>query len=216
MLMVSKSGEVMEYLNTRPYDQIPDGEYILVRQYQWDTSEKRFVPIIRKFFNGSLQKLDDSAFINPNNYFPMEEENMSVSTSLIKAANEKGVAGLKEAMAVRTRKILERAVRVAESKNEFVAIGPLQEVLKQFGSVTKEATLGPKESKELVISRDAGKVTDAVWNAILNKAQKIGDIAKLDSDKKATLRVRKTEVEAFHKAVSSIAGMTANLTKEPA
>lgn len=208
MILSTIKGELVEYVPSYcRFDEVPDGAFIFVRQYGMDERNTTFIPLIRKFLKSSLQVVSDGDFINPNQYIE-KEDIMSISQVLIKAANEKGIDGLKAAITNRTKKMVERAIRVAETSNEFIAVATLQEVYKSFGHVAKAATLTPKEAKAFTLAREAGKVTDAVWSAILSKVEKIGDIVKIDGDKKASITIRKDEAEKFQKAVSAIAGMT--------
>jgi len=131
---------------------------------------------------------------------------MSNSNSIIELAKSGDVAKVEEALQSAIGQAIKRALWVAEKKDEFTAIPVLQDLQTKYGGVKTKQALAPKDSKSVKLTK-SDKVDDRVWQAILNKANKIGAVTKSTS-KNAECSIEKTKADTFIKALKGIAGIT--------
>ena len=218
MIFMTKTGETFEAVQSHycsaTFEELPDSRVILGRNYvlevNWNNTRGEYIlksqPIIKRFLKYTVTPIYNiRSFINPFTY--IKEDIMSLSKTIILKANEGGAESIASALRESNRKSLVRASRIAESSMDFVALAHITTELKKYGGVSKKVKVEPKESKVLKIKRDINKVPDAVWDAIVTKVEKSGNIDSMD-EKSATITLKKKDAVTFQKSVSAIAGMT--------
>lgn len=137
-----------------------------------------------------------------------EEDFMSTSSNLIKAAKEGGAEAVEAAIKVETARAIHRALWVAEKTDDFAAIPVLQDLEAKYAGVKVKVdpTLTEKDGKAVKLSR-SDKVDERVWAAILKKVSKIGAVTKSTANR-AECIIQKKEAETFIKAAKSVNGIT--------
>jgi len=213
MLLQSTNGEVFEVLphsaGSPEYDELPDTRSILVRQFKEARAKdgSLFFEIeIRQFIKGAL-KFYAIDSVHPITIFP-KEDIMSNSMNLIEAANKAGQDGIKVAFADLNRKLLERAIRVAESQNEFQAQATLSEFLESLGLGKSKAStiVAPTDGQSVQVTKDAN-VTDRLWAMILGKVDKLGSVTAVKGNTASLILKKGKDTEAFLKSVATIKGI---------
>jgi len=104
---------------------------------------------------------------------------------------------------------LSAAIRRAEKINEFTAVANLTDLRDNYDSgqtAAPSSKLDPKDAQAIKITR-TDKVSGGVWDAIIAKVKKIGEVS--NSDKSSiTANVKKAEYAPLVKALQTIAGVT--------
>ena len=212
MLLQSKTGEIFQVLEGSagsPYfEELPDNRAILVKQFK----EARgldgsliFEIEIRRFVKGALNIISSDS-IHPITLFNKEDV-MSNSQNLIDGANKAGIDGLKIVYRDLSKKMLERAIRVAEAQNEFQAMSLISEFVESLGFPKASATsVTPIDGKTVELTKEK-EVTDRLWQMILGKVDKIGSVTVVKGNSATLILKKGKDSDNFIKSVSTIKGI---------
>lgn len=204
-------------LTEQQFDSIPPDSHVMVSQvcpfYSDGVPELKFMTG-RKFVKSYLQKTGESEmplleFDDPESLQSLSEEEFEMSTKrLIAFAAEGQLDAAETYLSKLCHRAVQSAIRVAERKNEFLAIPQLQELQSRYKSGESAIAVKPleKDARILKISR-TDKCPIGVWDAILAKVKKVGNVQKMEKNA-CTAGMSKSEGEAFVKAVQKIAGLT--------
>lgn len=210
-LLSNKQGEYFDWIQSQAgadWCELKKTACILVQQYDWIGRSRSMYPIVRKFLKSSLEVISDNDFrINPIHYFNLKEAVMSISLNMIKAVNtnpKNGAANFLKSICKRT---IERAIRRAEAENEFLAIASLQEELKKYATTQiAKIQITSKDAVKIKLQKTSS-VNEMIWEAILTKAQKIGDILEM-KENVATVQLEKKDSAAYIEGAGKITGIT--------
>lgn len=195
------------------WNDLPDDRPVLVNKYcpRFGSGQAQIELISKKFIKGKLQLLREQLaskqmvlnLFNQSN----EEDFMSTSANLIKAAKEGGVQGVEEQIKAEIAAAVKRALWVARKQDEFVAQPILEELTVKYGGAkVTTSSEAPKDGKAIKLSK-TDKVDSRVWDAILKKVAKIGAITK-STPNRAECVVDKKEADTFIKAAKAVVGIT--------
>ena len=218
IVVQSKAGEYFGINTSRKeFDEMPEDAKVLVHQfcpfYSDGIPEIRLVSG-RRFFKGYLtptgeEELTTLDLGETETIFHLSEEEFIMSTKrLISLANEGKLEECEASLSRSCFRAVTAALRSAEKHNEFEAMAGLSDLLTRYEAPDGKQVvkLTEKDAKALTI-KHTDKVPAGVWDAIVAKVKKIGDIVKSDKTS-ASVLIRKTEAEAFAKAASKIAGIS--------
>lgn len=204
-------------LTEQQFDSIPPDSHVMVSQvcpfFSNGVPELKIMTG-RKFVKSYLQKTGESElplleFDDPETLESLAEEELEMSTKrLIAFAAEGQLDAAEKYLSKLCHRAIQSAIRVAERKNEFLSIPQLQELQSRYESGESASAVKPleKDARVLKITR-TDKCPAGVWDAILAKVKKIGNVQKMEKNT-CTAGMSKSEGEAFVKAVQKIAGLT--------
>lgn len=137
-----------------------------------------------------------------------------MSNSTLHKACRGGIEAAIEAIKLEQTLVVQRAIRSAEIKNDFLAYGTLREAQKKMGlTAVVKTKKAPKAGKEIKISRDVKKVSDTLFELVTERGCKLGTLVA-QSQHTRTFVLRDTKgAPKYVKALKDVDGITVEETK---